>query len=68
MVPTPEEYGKINIPILTTTGYYDGSQIGAIQYFKQHTFYNKNADHYLVIGPYDHWGGQRYPSKKLNGI
>ena len=67
VVPTPEEYGKINIPILTTTGYYDGSQIGAIQYFKQHTFYNKNADHYLVIGPYDHWGGQRYPSKNLMG-
>lgn len=66
-VPTPDEYNKINIPILTTTGYYDGSQIGAIQYFKLHTKYNKNANHYFVIGPYDHWGGQRRPAKNLMG-
>lgn len=67
VVPTPEEYAKINIPILTTTGYYDGSQIGAIQYFKLHNRFNKNANHYLVIGPYDHWGGQRRPAKSLMG-
>ncbi|VXB97560.1 Peptidase S15 [Flavobacterium sp. 9AF] len=67
MVPTPVEYTKINIPVLSTTGYYDGSQIGAIQYFKLHTKYNKNANHYFVIGPYDHWGGQRKPAKKLMG-
>ena len=65
MVPTPEEYSKINIPILSTTGYYDGSQIGAIQYFKLHNKYNKDANHYLVIGPYDHWGGQSKPQKIL---
>ena len=65
MVPTPEEYSKINIPILSTTGYYDGSQIGAIQYFKLHNKYNKDANHYLVIGPYDHWGGQSKPQKNL---
>ena len=67
MVPTPTEYAKINIPILTTTGYYDGSQIGAIQYFKLHNQYNKNANHYFVIGPYDHFGGQRRPAKNLMG-
>ncbi|WP_353164122.1 CocE/NonD family hydrolase [Empedobacter brevis] len=67
MVPTPEEYAKISIPVLTTTGYYDGSQIGAIQYFKLHHNYHKNANHYFVIGPYDHWGAQRKPAKKLMG-
>ncbi|MCL8009394.1 CocE/NonD family hydrolase [Gelidibacter japonicus] len=67
LVPSPEEYAKLNIPILTTTGYYDGSQIGAIQYFKLHNKYNKNANHYFVIGPYDHWGGQRRPAKNLMG-
>jgi len=67
MVPTAAEYSKINIPILTTTGYYDGSQIGAIQYFKLHKKYNKNANHYFVIGPYDHFGGQRRPAKNLMG-
>lgn len=67
LVPTPKEYAKINIPVLTTTGYYDGSQIGAMQYFKLHNQYNKNANHYFVIGPYDHWGGQRRPVKNLMG-
>lgn len=67
MVPTPEEYEKINISILSTTGYYDGSQLSAIQYFKLHNEYNKNANHYLVIGPYDHWGAQRSASKKIMG-
>lgn len=67
MVPTPEEYAKITIPILSTTGYYDGSQLSAIQYFKFHNQYNKNANHYLVIGPYDHWGGQRSPASNLMG-
>ncbi|WP_300485071.1 CocE/NonD family hydrolase [Flavobacterium sp.] len=67
MVPTPEEYARIAIPILSTTGYYDGAQIGALQYFKLHHKYNKNANHYFVIGPYDHWGGQRKAAKKLMG-
>lgn len=67
LVPSPKEYAQINIPVLSTTGYYDGSQIGAIQYFKLHTQYNKNANHYFVIGPYDHWGGQRRPAKNLMG-
>ena len=67
MVPNPDEYAKINIPVLTTTGYYDGSQIGAIQYFKLHNKYNKNANHYFVIGPYDHWGGQANAAKSLMG-
>lgn len=67
MVPTPEEYSKINIPILSTTGYYDGSQIGALQYFKLHQKYQKNANHYLVIGPYDHWSGQSNTEAQLMG-
>ncbi|HTN45701.1 MAG TPA: CocE/NonD family hydrolase [Flavipsychrobacter sp.] len=67
LVPTPAEYAQINIPVLSTTGYYDGSQIAALQYFKQHTRYNKNANHYFVIGPYDHMGGQRNANPDLMG-
>jgi len=66
-VPTPEEYTRINIPVLTTTGYYDGAQIGALKYLKLHYRYNQNANHYLVIGPYDHRGSQRKPAPKLMG-
>lgn len=67
LVPTPQEYAKINIPILSTTGYYDGSQISALQYFKLHNKFNKNGNHYFVIGPYNHWGGQRKASPNLMG-
>ncbi len=67
LVPTPKEYAKINIPILSTTGYYDGAQISALQYFKLHNKYNKNSNHYFVIGPYDHFGGQRKASPNLMG-
>lgn len=67
MVPSPQEYAHINIPVLSTTGYYDGAQIAALQYFRLHTRYNKQANHYIVIGPYNHWGGQRKPEAKLMG-
>ena len=67
LVPTPEEYAKINIPVLTTTGYFDGTQISAVEYFKLHNRYNPNAEHYLVIGPYDHMGAQSIPKANLRG-
>lgn len=59
MVPYKEDFAKINIPVLTITGYYDDGQISALQYLKDHYKYNPKADHYLLIGPYDHFGSQR---------
>ena len=53
MVPYREEFAHINIPVLTMTGYYSGSELGALYYFTQHHRYNPHADHTLVIGPYD---------------
>jgi uncharacterized protein len=67
LIPSPKEFSNINIPILTTTGYYDGAEISALQYLKLHSKYNKNANHYFVVGPYDHWGGQRSASPNLMG-
>ncbi|NMR33570.1 CocE/NonD family hydrolase [Chryseobacterium aquaticum] len=58
MVPYKKEFSKINIPILTTTGYYDSDQLGAFYYFREHHKYNKNANHYMIVGPYDHYGAQ----------
>jgi len=59
MVPYKQEFGKINIPVLTITGYYDDGQISALQYLREHYKYNKRTNHYLIIGPYDHFGAQR---------
>jgi putative CocE/NonD family hydrolase len=58
-VPSAEEFAQLTIPVLTTTGYYDSGQIGALSYFIHHYEYNPRAEHYLVIGPYDHIRGQR---------
>jgi uncharacterized protein len=65
MIPYRKEFSRIDIPVLTTTGYYDGAQIGALYYFIQHHQYNPGAEHYLVIGPYDHVRGQRGTISRL---
>lgn len=67
MVPTATEYASLTIPILSTTGYYDGAQTGNMQYIRRYYQYNKNPNLYLVIGPYDHFGGQRKASPFLYG-
>lgn len=65
MIPYKEEFAKIDIPILTITGYYDDSQRGAMYYFKEHHKYAKNPNHYLLVGPYDHWTAQSKPQESL---
>jgi putative CocE/NonD family hydrolase len=67
MVPYREQFARINIPVLTTTGYYSGSEPGALYYFTQHYRYNPHADHTLVIGPYDDAVMQRGPLANLQG-
>jgi uncharacterized protein len=59
MIPFAEEFAKIDIPVLTTTGYYDGGEIGALYALTEHQKYNPTAEHYLIIGPYDHRSGNR---------
>ena len=65
MVPYQEQFAKINIPVLTMTGYYAGSQPGAVYYFTEHHRYNPHADHTLLIGPYDDAVTQRGPLATL---
>lgn len=67
MIPYKNEFSHINIPILSTTGYYDDGQRGAMYYYLEHLKYNPKAEHYLLIGPYDHWGAQFASSANLRG-
>lgn len=67
MIPYKDEFSHINIPILTTTGYYDDGQLGAMHYYTEHLKYNPKAEHYLLIGPYDHWGAQTRSRANLRG-
>ena len=65
MTPYQKEFSKINIPVLTMSGYYAGSQPAALYYFTQHHRYNPHADHTLFIGPYDDAVMQRGPLATL---
>jgi len=67
MVPFQQDFAKINIPILTTTGYFDDDQQGALYYYQQHYRWNKNPDHYLLIGPWDHSAGQSQGRPEILG-
>lgn len=70
MVPEPEQYKKMSVPILTITGHFDGDQPGAFTYYKRHMQYGTaeaKANHYLIIGPWDH-AGTRTPKRELNGL
>jgi len=66
MMPYKSDFSRIDIPILSSTGYYDGGQIGAMYYLKEHYKYNNDAEHYLVIGPFGHFGCQRVPEKEIS--
>ncbi len=58
-VPYEKDFAAINIPVLTFEGYYDDGQISGLHYMLEHLKYNPKAVHYLIIGPYDHFGTQR---------
>jgi uncharacterized protein len=70
MAPTPEDYRRIKVPILTITGDYDGDQRGAMTYYRRHMQYGTaeaKAQHYLIIGPWDH-AGTRTPKREVDGL
>jgi uncharacterized protein len=53
MVPYGREFSKVDIPVLTMTGYYAAGEAGALYYFNEHLRYDPHANHTLLIGPYD---------------
>ena len=70
MAPTTEQLARLAVPIFTRTGMYDGDQIGAMEYYRQHMKYGSpaaKASHYLMIGPWDH-AGTRTPRREMDGL
>ena len=68
--PTKEQYAKIDLPILTITGHYDGDQPGALAYYREYMHYGPDTGkdkHYLIIGPWDH-PGTRTPQAEVSGL
>ena len=70
MVPTREQFQKIMLPILTITGQYDGDELGALTFYRDHLANaspETHARHFLVIGPWDH-AGTRTPTDEVGGV
>src|SRR5665213_2827402 len=68
--PKPEDFARMSFPILSVTGFYDDDQPGALRYYRRHMRYAlaaAQAQHYLVIGPWDH-GGTQNPVKVIDGL
>lgn len=68
--PTSEQYARLTLPILTITGIYDGDQAGALTHYREHMKHGSaaaKAQHYLVIGPWDH-AGTRTPNANVGGL
>lgn len=67
--PTPEQYARLSLPILTVTGSYDGDQLGALAHYRNHMQSSSpsRTQHYLVIGPWDH-AGTRVPQREFCGL
>jgi len=58
MAPYEEDFSQINIPVLTIDGYYNDSQNSSLYFLREHYKYHPEAEHYLIIGPYGHFGAQ----------
>ena len=58
-------FAKVNVAVLQTAGYYFGGPGAAPYYFSEHHKYNPRAEHYLVIGPYDHFRAQSGPDTNV---
>jgi len=57
--PSTEQYRRLEIPVLTITGIYDGDQLGALEHYRRHIAHASPETrklHYLVIGPWNHAG------------
>jgi putative CocE/NonD family hydrolase len=68
--PTPAQYGRLDLPILSICGQYDGDQPGALAFYREAMQYGTAAArdrHYLVIGPWDH-AGTRTPKAEVGGL
>ena len=67
MIPYRDQFARIDIPVLTISGYFAGSEPGALYYFTQHHRFRPAARHTLLIGPYDDAALLRGPLGLLQG-
>jgi putative CocE/NonD family hydrolase len=67
LVPYREQFARIDIPVLSMTGYFAAGEPGDLYFFTQHHRYNPHADDKLLIGPYDDAMMQRGLAANIHG-
>jgi uncharacterized protein len=67
LLPFGEEFARIDIPVLSMTGYFADGEMGTLYYFTEHQRHNPRANHTLFVGPYDDGAIHRTPSSVLRG-
>jgi uncharacterized protein len=67
-LPFGEEFAHIGIPVLTVTGYYSAGETAALYYFTQHHQHDAQADHALLIGPFDEQGVEHGASSTVREL
>ena len=67
MIPQGDAFAAIDIPVLATTGYFDGAQVGVLHYFREHLRHRPDADHTLVVGPFEHFSMQAGVPPEVQG-
>jgi uncharacterized protein len=70
IVPTDREFGEIDLPILSVTGWFDGAQMGALEYYDRHMKFGSASAkdrHFVVLGPQDHTGAI-FPRADIGGL
>jgi len=58
------------LPVLTITGQYDGDELGALAFYRDHIANaspEARTKHFLIIGPWDH-AGTRTPTDEVGGV
>jgi putative CocE/NonD family hydrolase len=67
MAPSSEQFAKIQIPVLTMTGYFADGAPGALFYLSRHENFDATANHTLVVAPYDDWALAHGPVEAVRG-
>lgn len=67
-LPFGDELASVDIPVLTITGYYSAGETGALYYFAEHHARDSNADHALLIGPFNEQSAEHGAASSVGGL
>lgn len=68
VTPTPADFARLRVPVLTIVGQYEFGPQAALWYYHRHLeAAGAEADHQLLLGPWDHRGSLR-PSSEAGGL